>query len=680
MNPQRLFVNHPVRWTAPNICSPFVLAGLLFAGTQFATANQVTYQVNLGVQRTLGHFNPANGDTVVVSGTFSSTDWTTTSALTAGVADSNIYSGTFNNNVPTGNTENHKFIINPGGNSPANQLLWESDANRFFQVAAADQTLPVVYFDNMTTSAATAHITFLVNLEAEAASGNFNPVTDSVSVSGDSLNDWSTTASPLTNSPLQPNIWRGTFSVTTNIGGTVSYRFVKHPQAGGNNWENDAVGPGGTQNRQLVFSGSDITLPLVDFNNVPPATEFIAGADMSHLIFFEDRGTVYRQAGEARDALTLLTNFGINCVRLRLFTSSAAQAQADPYNGINNLTYNLPLAVRVKNAGLKFLLDFHYSDSWADPGKQTKPSTWTNLNFADLKSQIRSYSSNSIATFAAVGAMPDYVQVGNEITPGLLWNDGRVGGSYDTANQWSQLAQLLTSAVQGIKDAAGAQMPKIVIHIDRGGDWAGTRWYFDNLIQRQVPFDIIGESYYPWWHGSPAALATCLTNAANRYGKTVMVMETAFPRSDSTNIFGIPATTNGQVQFVTELAKIVKSVPGGKGIGIFWWGTEYQQLSGYSLAGFDRRSFFGTDGGILPVAEAFGALTAPVRITPSLSNNTLILRWPLSGAGMALETSTNLAPAAWTNATNAILSTGSVFTTQQSMDGGTSHFYRLQSN
>jgi arabinogalactan endo-1,4-beta-galactosidase len=660
--------------------SALALLGVLSVGMQFTAATQVTYQLNLSVQRVLGNFNPANGDTIVVSGTFSSTDWTTTSTLTPSTGNPDIYSGTFSNDVATGGTENHKFIINPGGNSAAGQLVWESGNNRSFLVTAANQTLPVVYFNNTAPSAATAIVTFIVNLDAEAALGNFNPATDSISVSGDALNDWSPTASPLTNSPLQPNVWRGTYNLTTNITSVVSYKFIKHTQAGGNVWEQDGVGPGGAQNRQFTFAGLALALPQVDFNNAPPPAEFIAGADMSHLAFFEDRGISYRENGVVRDALVLLRERGINCVRLRLFTSSAAQAQADPYNYTNNLSYNLPLAVRVKNAGLKFLLDFHYSDSWADPGKQTKPYTWTNLNFTDLKSQIRSYTSNTIAAFAGVGAMPDYVQVGNEITPGLLWNDGRVGGSYDTTNQWSQLAQLLTSAVQGIKDATGAQMPKIVIHIDRGGDWAGTQWYFDNLIQRQVPFDIIGESYYPWWHGSPTALATCLTNAVNRYGKPVMVMETAFPRSNSTNLFGIPASTNGQVQFVTELAKIVKSVPGGKGVGIFWWGTEYQQLSGYSLAGFDWRSFFGTDGGVLPVAEAFGALTAPVKITPSLSNNTLILRWPLSGAGMALETSTNLEPAAWTNATNAILSTGSVFTTQQSMDGGTSRFYRLQSN
>lgn len=550
-------------------CQAAVLAGCLLAGVLPASANQVTYQVNLGVQRALGNFNPANGDTVVVSGTFSTTDWTTTSTLAASVGDSNLYTGTFNNNVTAGGTENHKFIINPGGNSPANQLVWESGNDRFFTVTAGNQTLPVVYFDNVTNAPA----------------------------------------------------------AVTN-----------------------------------------------------PPSDFIAGADLSHLKFFEDRGITYRVNGQAQDALTILKNRGINCVRLRLFTSSAAQAQADPYNYTNNLAYTLPLAVRVKNAGLKLLLDFHYSDSWADPGKQTKPVAWTNLNFAQLKAQIRDYSSNTIAALNAAGAMPDYVQVGNEITGGLLWNDGRVGGSYETPAQWSQLSQLLTNSIQGVRDAAGAQMPRIIVHIDRGGDWGSTQWYYDNLAAQQVAFDIIGESYYPWWHGSLDALRICLTNAAARYSKPVMVLETAFPRANSTNLFGIPASTNGQVQFVIELAKIVKGVPGGKGAGIFWWAAEYQSLSGYGLAGFQERSFFASGGNVLPVADAFGLMTAPVNVSPTLSNNLLILKWPLSGAGMALKSSTNLALPVWTNATNAIQNTTTVFSTTVPVDAGTSRFFRLQAN
>src|SRR5205085_1438776 len=111
------------------------------------------------------------------------------------------------------------------------------------------------------------------------------------------------------------------------------------------------------------------------------SAEFITGADLSHLAYLESKGVVYKDSGVTQDALVLMKNKGLTCARLRLFTSSAAQAAADPYDYINNLDYTVPLAVRVKNAGLKFLLDFHYSDTWADPGNQAKPSAWTNLTF-----------------------------------------------------------------------------------------------------------------------------------------------------------------------------------------------------------------------------------------------------------------------------------------------------------
>src|SRR4029453_4767240 len=199
--------------------------------------------------------------------------------------------------------------------------------------------------------------------------------------------------------------------------------------------------------------------------------------------------------------------------------------------------------------------------------------------------------------------MPEYVQVGNEIIQGLLWPEGKVGGRSDTPAQWEKLGVLLKAAVRGIKDASSSAPPKIMIHIDRGGNWAATRWFFDNLRTQQVEFDLIGQSYYPFWHGTMDALRDCLTNATQRYGKPVIVAETAFPWTGSTNIAGLPATPEGQVQYVAELAKVLNSVPNHGGLGIIWWGTEYQRLTGMGLAGFDRRSFFDASGNILPVAN-----------------------------------------------------------------------------
>ena len=352
---------------------------------------------------------------------------------------------------------------------------------------------------------------------------------------------------------------------------------------------------------------------LVDWGRA--AETFLAGADLSLLPYFETNGAVYRNHGQTDDAITLLKSQGINCVRLRLFTSSAAQARANPYNYINNLDYTVPLAQRVKRAGLKFWLDFHYSDTWADPGHQAMPSAWTNLPFFALVGQMRSYSSNCIAAFKSAGALPDYVQVGNEITAGMMWPVGQVGGKHNTPAQWSQLARLLNAAIQGIHDAAGPQPPKLVIHIDRGADWHRTEWFFDNLIRTQhVAFDFIGESYYPFFHGALSNLDNCLTQTARRYGKPVIVAETAYPWTYSrqmTGLPGIPATIPGQAQYVRALGQIIRHVPDGLGTGIFWWGTEYQPGFRRGGSGYAQTSWFDHQGNLLPAAAELGDLARP---------------------------------------------------------------------
>ncbi|MGH7940859.1 MAG: glycoside hydrolase family 53 protein [Limisphaerales bacterium] len=342
-------------------------------------------------------------------------------------------------------------------------------------------------------------------------------------------------------------------------------------------------------------------------------THFIAGADLSLLTYFESKGIVYKDQGQPEDAINILKKHGINCIRLRLFTSSRQQAQTDPYDYINNLAYTVPLAARVKKAGLQLMIDFHYSDTWADPGHQATPCAWTHLAFPQLVEQMREYNSNCIAAFRSASAMPDYVQVGNEITGGMLWPYGQLSGS-NPKKEWSQFADLMKSAIQGIKDASGQQMPKIIVHIDRGGDWKTTEWFFDHLNRQAVPYDIIGESYYPFYHGAPSNLIECVTNAVKRYGKPVIIAETDLPRIYSTNIFNFPASAAGQVEFVGLLGRIMKSAPNHLGAGIIWWGAEYEWPNA-NEAGVGTRSFFDENGNVLPVADALGRLAGPLNIT-----------------------------------------------------------------
>jgi arabinogalactan endo-1,4-beta-galactosidase len=353
-----------------------------------------------------------------------------------------------------------------------------------------------------------------------------------------------------------------------------------------------------------------------------PNTNFLSAVDFSDLAFFESKGVTYKDSGQVEDGLQILKNHGINCVRLRLWTSSPAQAASNPYNFINNTTYTVPLAVRVKHAGLLFSLDFHYSDTWADPGHQKIPNAWTNLNFTQLVQEMYYYNSNTIAAFAVAGAMPDFVQVGNEITQGMLFNYGKASGSDNTS--WSQLGQLMKAAVRGIQDASSAHgypVPKIIVHIDRGGDWATTKWFFENLNDQGVPYDIIGESYYPFYQGSPTALNTCLSNAAVEFGKPVVVAEDAFPFTNTCpsawlgQLYGYPPTPAGQVSFVAAVGQIIRNVPNNLGRGFFYWGTEYQAANGVNEAGFNTASFFDQNGNLLPVADTVGGMGTPFILT-----------------------------------------------------------------
>lgn len=196
--------------------------------------------------------------------------------------------------------------------------------------------------------------------------------------------------------------------------------------------------------------------------------------------------------------------------------------------------------------------------------------------------------------------------------------------------------------------------PRLVIHIDRGGDWGATQRFFDKLNAQAVPYDIIGLSYYPFWHGSLDQLGTCLTNTAARYGKPIIVAETAFPwittnwnGSALDPIVGFTPGPAGQVQFTETLADMLKAVPNGRGLGIFWWGSEYQPVPGMNLAGFEGRSFFDFGGNALPVIKAVGKMAQPV-ISPPKRDGASLLRLTVPGpAGSILELESSLDLAAW---------------------------------
>ena len=228
---------------------------------------------------------------------------------------------------------------------------------------------------------------------------------------------------------------------------------------------------------------------------IKPQSEFIKGIDVSTLLQIEDNGGVFKENGVSKDPLQIFNEHGINYVRLKLWHT--------PISNYDNLQKVIIAAQRIKNNGLKFLLDFHYSDWWADPGNQTKPAAWNGLSFQSLKDSVYEYTKTVITTLKNHNVLPDMVQIGNEIICGMLWDDGRICEQYNTPQQWSNFTSLVKEGIRGVSESIDLNdTVKIMIHVDRGGDNTGARWFYDGMIAQNVEFDIIGLSYYPWWHGT----------------------------------------------------------------------------------------------------------------------------------------------------------------------------------
>ncbi len=173
-------------------------------------------------------------------------------------------------------------------------------------------------------------------------------------------------------------------------------------------------------------------------------------------------------------------------------------------------------------------MDFHYSDNWADPGKQIKPAAWKDYDFEQLKKAVYDHTFDVCSSLVAQGTPPDMVQVGNEINAGMLWPDG----DYE---HMDNLAALLKEGYQAVKDCSSST--PVMLHIAEGGDNDLARWWFDNMAQREVPFDVIGISYYPYWHGSLGQLQSNLNDISARYDKDVIVVETAYAFTDQEDDF-----------------------------------------------------------------------------------------------------------------------------------------------
>ncbi|KAI0347696.1 arabinogalactan endo-1,4-beta-galactosidase [Trametopsis cervina] len=286
------------------------------------------------------------------------------------------------------------------------------------------------------------------------------------------------------------------------------------------------------------------------------------GADISSLPLLESQGITYSDNGQKKPFETILSQHGFKLARIRIWTA-----------GTYTQSYAINLAKRAKAAGMKVLIDLHYSDTWADPGHQAIPSGWpTDLN--GLNTQIYTYTKNLVTSFASSGVPIDYIQIGNEINDGLLWPTGRISVSGVHAT-----SELLHSAASGVRQASPST--KIVVHIANGWESSSVQSWWNNIFVPGVfatsDVDIMGFSFYPFY-GTGATLnafKSSMQNIISKYNKDVLAAETDWPEACSSSVAlsekSIPVSASGQTTWVQDIENVLASLPNSHGLGVVYW-------------------------------------------------------------------------------------------------------------
>ena len=307
--------------------------------------------------------------------------------------------------------------------------------------------------------------------------------------------------------------------------------------------------------------------------NSPPiitptdTSTFAKGADVSWVTEMESNNILfYDKNGVKTECMALMKSLGMNSIRLRVWVN--------PTNGYCNKTDLLIKAKRAQDLGMRILIDFHYSDSWADPGKQTKPAAWVNLSFADLCTATSNHTKEILTALKNWNITPEWVQVGNETGNGMLWDDGKASVN---------MAQYATLNNAGY-DAVKAIFPsvKVVVHLQSGQDNSLYRWLFDGLKSNNGKWDVIGMSLYPDISSWLDYNNNCINNMKDmisRYGCEVMLCEVGMPWDQATTA----------KSFLTDLITRTKAISNEKCLGIFYWEPEaYNNWKGYTLGAFDN--------------------------------------------------------------------------------------------
>ena len=364
-----------------------------------------------------------------------------------------------------------------------------------------------------------------------------------------------------------------------------------------------------------------ILIGLLILSSFTKSNQFINGVDISMLKQVEENGGLFYENGNQIDPIQIFKDKGINTARIKIWHT--------PSLNYNNLESVLEIADRASSVGLDLFLDFHYSDTWADPSSQTKPSAWVDLNFETLCDSLEQYSHHVITKLKNQNTLPKYVQIGNETDCGFLWPDGYVCDESNNDSQWNKLRELFMHAIEGINSALDTQDTlKIISHVSSGGNW-----FFNNLIGQGVDIDILSISYYPMWHGTLSDLNQNMDELGNEFQKPVLIVETAYPftlqwNDNTNNILGLEtqlledyeASEEGQFTFLHDLITLVDE--NDYGLGICYWAPDWISTNQFGSP-WENQALFDFDGELLDAISVFDNSSVAIKRIDNFSLNNI---------------------------------------------------------
>ncbi|MBQ8673983.1 MAG: glycosyl hydrolase 53 family protein [Bacteroides sp.] len=327
-----------------------------------------------------------------------------------------------------------------------------------------------------------------------------------------------------------------------------------------------------------------VPTPTPEPEPAPIESTFAEGADISWVTELEAEGhQFYNKAGEKRECTALMKELGLNAIRLRVWVNPTKWCdKAD-------------VVVKAKRAaalGMDVMIDFHYSDDWADPSKQYKPAAWKGLALADLKKALANHTKEVLQALKAEGVTPKWVQVGNEIRPGMLWDEDKAlsGASWDVTENnvvkypmnWGNLGAFVTTGYNAVKEVFPNAI--VIVHLDNGYDEGLYTWFFDELKKNGGKWDMIGMSIYPYWtmqsnstYTPEKTITDCIANVkkvSSRYNCDVMIVETGMECGDDKGNLASTTVLNSGKQQLALLLKQCKENTNGRCKGVFYWEPE----------------------------------------------------------------------------------------------------------